>query len=296
MQCSSLLFQTAGGIIHTYKNSEQDIRKYGSQVIKGPINYIGILIGSLSLMAIPFQTGFYSKDYIILELTNSKNITTTIAYIGTVVAAVQTASYSIRLIIVSGLSRPKNNRGIYTGHTDTKMTIVIIIQTILAIIFGYITSEFFVNSIWFSNSIWVLPAHLHANDSQEIKEEIQKKIPQLIMLVMALAIPISSRSSISSINTSRISKGGRNKKTLINIQNTLNNYNLVINGLINKTFKFGQIIHRYIDKGALEQLGTVGLNRLIDFMGFRVALQNTGLQTEYAIIVISTLLFLFFFI
>lgn len=60
----ALLFLGAGSIIHSM-NDEQDIRKYGGLIKILPFSYSIILIGSLSLMAIPFLTGYYSKDLII---------------------------------------------------------------------------------------------------------------------------------------------------------------------------------------------------------------------------------------
>lgn len=62
----ALLFLAAGSIIHSL-NDEQDMRKFGNLIYYLPISYIAVLVGSLSIMAFPFFTGFYSKD-LILEL------------------------------------------------------------------------------------------------------------------------------------------------------------------------------------------------------------------------------------
>jgi len=60
----ALLFLSAGSIIHAILD-EQDLRKAGSMVNITPFTYICMVIGSLSLMGLPFLTGFYSKDLII---------------------------------------------------------------------------------------------------------------------------------------------------------------------------------------------------------------------------------------
>jgi NADH-ubiquinone oxidoreductase chain 5 len=60
----ALLFLSAGSVIHAL-NDEQDLRKMGSVLLRQPFTYTMILIGSLSLMGLPFLTGFYSKDAII---------------------------------------------------------------------------------------------------------------------------------------------------------------------------------------------------------------------------------------
>lgn len=75
----ALLFLSAGAIIHSLSN-EQDLRKYGGLIKLLPFTSVMLLIGSLSLMGLPFLTGFYSKD-LILELAFSKyTISSTFSY------------------------------------------------------------------------------------------------------------------------------------------------------------------------------------------------------------------------
>lgn len=62
----ALLFLAAGGVLHRMKD-QQDLRKLGGLFNFLPFTYTAILVGSLSLMAFPFLTGFFSKD-LILEL------------------------------------------------------------------------------------------------------------------------------------------------------------------------------------------------------------------------------------
>src|SRR5213592_4571885 len=59
-----LLFLGAGSVIHAM-NDNQDFRKYGGLREFLPLTYSVILIASISLVAIPFMTGFYSKDLIL---------------------------------------------------------------------------------------------------------------------------------------------------------------------------------------------------------------------------------------
>lgn len=60
----ALLFLSAGAVIHSSAD-EQDMRKYGGLINRLPFTYICMLIGSLSLLATPYLTGFYSKDLIL---------------------------------------------------------------------------------------------------------------------------------------------------------------------------------------------------------------------------------------
>ena len=65
----ALLFLSAGSVIHSMSD-EQDMRKLGGLYNIMPFTYICFVIGSLSLIGLPFLTGFYSKD-VILELSYS---------------------------------------------------------------------------------------------------------------------------------------------------------------------------------------------------------------------------------
>ena len=58
-----LLFLGAGAVIHAVADN-QDFRKYGGLKKYLPLSYSVMLIASLSLVAFPFMTGFYSKDFI----------------------------------------------------------------------------------------------------------------------------------------------------------------------------------------------------------------------------------------
>ena len=60
----ALLFLTSGYIIHFLSN-EQDLRRMGGLIKIMPLSYICLLLGSLSLMGLPYLSGFFSKDTII---------------------------------------------------------------------------------------------------------------------------------------------------------------------------------------------------------------------------------------
>src|ERR1700755_3671153 len=62
----ALLFLGAGAVIHSFSD-QQDVRKMGGLIKFLPFTYSVMLVGTLSLLATPFLTGFYSKD-LILEL------------------------------------------------------------------------------------------------------------------------------------------------------------------------------------------------------------------------------------
>ena len=60
----ALLFLGAGAVIHSFAD-QQDVRRFGGLINFLPFTYTCMLVGSLSLLATPWLTGFYSKDLII---------------------------------------------------------------------------------------------------------------------------------------------------------------------------------------------------------------------------------------
>jgi len=101
----ALLFLSAGSVIHAL-NNEQDLRKLGSMKLITPLTFICIVIGSISLMGLPFLTGFYSKD-LILELIYSQSYLSYALWLG-LIAAFITAFYSFRLIYYTFNNLPQS--------------------------------------------------------------------------------------------------------------------------------------------------------------------------------------------
>jgi NADH-ubiquinone oxidoreductase chain 5 len=103
----ALLFLTAGYIIHSISN-EQDIRKMGGLLKLFPFSYIMLLLASLSLMGLPFFSGFYSKEKIIELFFNrySLSLDNVLFYnlyfffqLISILAVICTVIYSIRLLV-----------------------------------------------------------------------------------------------------------------------------------------------------------------------------------------------------
>ncbi|MGY8994583.1 MAG: NADH-quinone oxidoreductase subunit L, partial [Rhodospirillales bacterium] len=96
----ALLFLGSGAVIHAMSD-EQDMRKMGGIWRAIPLTYAMMWIGSLALAGVPFFSGFFSKD-IILESAFAANTGLGMyAYWAGLVAAVLTALYSWRLIILT---------------------------------------------------------------------------------------------------------------------------------------------------------------------------------------------------
>lgn len=97
----ALLFISCGFIIHKYLNI-QDLRKYGFFLYYLPIEYLFILISSFSLIAFPYFSGYYTKEYILLYsyFNYFHN------YIFSLIGALLTILYTFRLIYYTFYNRP----------------------------------------------------------------------------------------------------------------------------------------------------------------------------------------------
>jgi NADH:ubiquinone oxidoreductase subunit 5 (subunit L)/multisubunit Na+/H+ antiporter MnhA subunit len=116
----ALLFISSGYIIHKYLNI-QDLRKYGFFIYYLPIEYIFILISSLSLIAFPYFSGFYTKESILL-LSYFNNIHN---YIFSIIGSLLTILYSLRLIYLSFYNKP--NKYIINNHNFIPIYLLILI-------------------------------------------------------------------------------------------------------------------------------------------------------------------------
>jgi len=154
----ALLFLSMGSIIHGLMD-EQDFRRMGGMAFALPLTYVCVLIGSISLMAIPFLTGFYSKD-LLLELSFAFfNVLSIFIYFVGTFAAFITAFYSTRLLFWVFLSNLNSFRQyideVHEPHFF--MSITLFILGIMSIFAGYFFSEAYsgIGSNLWSNSIFI---------------------------------------------------------------------------------------------------------------------------------------------
>nr|ALO20634.1 NADH dehydrogenase subunit 5 [Ptychogena lactea] len=137
----ALLFLSAGSIIHALSD-EQDIRKMGIMRIITPLSYTCIFIGSISLMGLPFLTGFYSKD-LILELIYGEYYLSYALWLG-ILAAFMTAFYSFRLIFYTFFSRHQGSINIFKiSHEGSwNLTLPLLILLFFSVVIGYFLQFF----------------------------------------------------------------------------------------------------------------------------------------------------------
>ena len=161
----ALLFLTAGYIIHLLSN-EQDLRKMGGLIKIVPLPYVCLCIGSLSLMGIPYLSGFFSKDSIIANfysffIANHWNIffysSINFSQILLSISILLTIFYSVKVLYYVFLNTFNGYRS-YVDHVHFSgyfMIIPLILLSFLSITSGYLFSDLMIGpgSTFWMNSI-----------------------------------------------------------------------------------------------------------------------------------------------
>jgi len=128
----ALLFLGSGAVIYACHH-EQNIWKMGGLLKKMPITGITFLIGYAALIAVPFTSGFFSKE-LILHAAHEKN-----HFLFWIAAgvAVLTTFYMTRLVIVAFLGKTKSDHADHAHEVGPFMFVPLAILAVLALIAGY---------------------------------------------------------------------------------------------------------------------------------------------------------------
>ncbi len=133
----ALLFLGAGSVIHAMSN-EQDMRKMGGIWKLIPFTYVVMWIGSLALAGIPFFAGYYSKDLILESAWASHSPVAHFAYWMGIAAAIMTAFYSWRLLIMTFHGKPRADHHVmdHVHESPPVMTVPLAILAVGALFSG----------------------------------------------------------------------------------------------------------------------------------------------------------------
>nr|WEH01527.1 NADH dehydrogenase subunit 5 [Russula griseocarnosa] len=293
----ALLFLGAGAVIHSFSD-QQDIRRIGGLIRFLPFTYTTMLVGSLSLLATPWLTGFYSKDLIIELAYGQYSFSGTYAFILGSITAGLTAFYSFRLICLVFLTVPNGSKQSYlnTHEANNKVIIPLFLLALFSIFFGFIFSDLFVGmaSDFFSNAIFIKPNNISLIEAEFSLPLIIKLLPALLSLFGAsLAIFLYHKSPTFIIDLTDNLIGQKiytffNGKYFFDI--IYNNY------IINKGLKLGYIISKNLDRGIIEMVGPYGLSQTLTNTGKNISKLDTGIITTYSIYITLSLLSLIFLI
>ena len=288
----ALLFLGAGAVIHSFAD-EQDIRKMGGLIKFLPFTYTTMLIGSLSLLATPWLTGFYSKDLIIELAYGQYAFSGIYAYILGSLTAGLTAFYSFRLISLVFLTVPNGIKINYLNSHESNLAVVIplFILALFSIFFGYVLSDLFVGigSDFFGNSIFINPNNITIVEAEFSLPLLIKLLPSILSVLGATSAILLYHVYPEFIISLTDSNLGRKIYTFLNgkyfFDIIYNNY-IIATGLVK-----GIIISKVLDRGVVELIGPYGLASALNHSASNISKLDTGVITTYSIyITISTLI------
>src|ERR1700712_94039 len=288
----ALLFLGAGSIIHAVSDN-QDLRKYGGLKLYLPLSYTVIFIASLSLIALPFMSGFYSKDFIIESAFGQFYFSSIVVYFIAIIGASFTTLYSIKILYLAFISNPNGLLIDYknTHEGDIFMSSPLIILAVFSIFFGYITKDLFIGmaSGFFSdNSLFIHPAHEIMLNTEFAVPTSFKLLPLILTIsftIIAIIISEFLSSILINFKSSRLGYnifGFFNQRFLIELF-----YNKYITGLV---LRLGGQTTKVLDKGSVELLGPFGLEKGLVSLSRSIASLDTGVVTSYALYILVGLI------
>jgi NADH-ubiquinone oxidoreductase chain 5 len=288
-----LLFLGAGAVIHAVADN-QDFRKYGGLRPFLPLTYSVMLIASLSLVAIPFMTGFYSKDFILESAYGQFYFSSTVVYFIATIGAMFTTLYSAKVLYLTFLTNPNGPIINYkqAHEADIFMSLPLIILALFSVFFGYITKDIFIglaSSFFVDNSLYIHPSHEIMLDTEFGVPVIFKLLPLIFTISLSIISIIFSEFFPKLLLFFKFSKIGYNIFGFFNQRFLIEFfYNKYVTGII---LKLGGQTTKILDKGSVELLGPYGLEKGLLSLSNSIGKLSTGVITSYALYILIGLIF-----
>jgi len=287
-----LLFLGAGAVIHAVADN-QDFRRYGGLRPFLPLTYSVMLIASLSLVAFPFMTGFYSKDFILESAYGQFYFSSTVVYFIATIGAMFTTLYSVKVLYLTFLTNPNgplvNYKQAHEG--DIFMSLPLIILAVFSIFFGYITKDIFIglgSGFFADNALFIHPSHEIMLDTEFGVPTLFKLLPLVFTILLSVISLILSENVPNTLIHFKLTRFGYNIFSFFNQRFLIELfYNKYITNLI---LKLGSQTTKVIDKGSVELLGPYGLEKGLLNLSKAISNLDTGVITSYALYILVGLI------
>ena len=292
----ALLFLGAGAVIHAVADN-QDFRRYGGLRPFLPLTYSVMLIASLSLVAFPFMTGFYSKDFILESAYGQYYFSGTVVYIIATIGAMFTTLYSVKVLYLTFLTNPNgpliNYKNAHEG--DIFMSSPLMILAVFSIFFGFVTKDMFIGlgSGFFSdNALFIHPSHEIMLDTEFGVPTLFKLLPLLFTISLSVIAILLSEFLSTILISFKLSRTGYNIFSFFNQRFLIELfYNRYITGIV---LKLGGQTTKVLDKGSVEYIGPYGLEKGLLNISNNIGNLNTGSVTTYALYITTSIVIYMF--
>ena len=280
-------------VIHAVSDN-QDFRKYGGLRVFLPLSYSVMLIASFSLVALPFMSGFYSKDFILESAFGQFYFSSIVVYFIATIGAIFTTLYSGKVLYLTFLANPNgpliNYKQVHEG--DLFMSIPLVILAVFSIFFGYITKDIYIGlgtNFFVDNSIFIHPLNEIMIETEWGVPTFFKLLPFICTIVFSILTVIVSEFYPYLIMSFKFTRFGYNLFGFLNQRFLIEMfYNRFVTGLV---LKLGGHTTKILDKGAIELVGPFGLEKGLLVLSKNIAGLETGIITTYALYILSGFVF-----
>ncbi len=287
-----LLFLGAGAVIHAVTDN-QDFRKYGGLIRFLPLTYSVMLIASLSLVAFPFMTGFYSKDFILESAYGQFQFSSIAVYFIATIGAMFTTLYSVKVLYLTFITNPNGPLANYkkAHEGDMFMSLPLITLAVFSTFFGYITKDIFIglaSNFYADNSLFIHPLHEIMLETEFAVPNFFKLLPLLLTVILSAVSLILSEYLFSLLIKFKFTRLGYNTFSFFNQRFMIELfYNKYITRFI---LNLGGQTTKVLDKGSVELLGPYGLEKGLLKLSKGLSSLNTGIITSYALYILVGLI------
>ena len=277
----ALLFLGAGSVIHALSD-EQDLRKMGGIWRQVPVTYTMMWIGSLALAGFPFFAGFYSKDMILEAAYGAHTGMGMLAFWLGCAAALLTAFYSWRLLILAfhGTPRASDEVMAHVHESPNVMTLPLVPLALGAIFAGWMGYDLFVGHHWqdfWGSSIFILPSHGAMEAAHHVPTWVK-----LLPIGLASAGVVGAYIAYVRLPWLPISiaeRAGALYRFLFNKWYFDELYDRIFVG---PAVRIGRLLWVRGDKGVIDHYGPDGLSSLVARLSGRLVQIQTGYVYHYA--------------
>jgi NADH-ubiquinone oxidoreductase chain 5 len=289
----ALLFLAAGSVIHAVADN-QDFRKYGGLRSFLPLTYSVMLIASLSLVAFPFMTGFYSKDLILESAYGQFYFSGTVVYFIATIGAMFTTLYSVKVLYLTFLANPSGALTDYkkAHENDIFMSLPLIILAIFSILFGYLAKDIFIglgSGFYNDNALFIHPSHEIMLDTEFAVPALFKLLPLIFTVLLTVTSLFLSEFFPKLFIYFKFSRLGYNIFSFFNQRFYIELfYNKYITDFV---LNLGGQTTKILDKGSIELLGPFGLEKGLYNLSKNIGKLDSGVITSYALFILIGLIF-----
>lgn len=278
----ALLFLSAGSVIHA--THEQEIFKMGGLRSKLPITYANFWMGTLAIIGIFPLAGFYSKDLVLESAYLAGSNVGTFAFGLGIIAAVFTAIYSFKIMIVVFHGRTKMSEDDFSHvHESPKIMniplLILVAGTLFSGMIGYYILIIDNPQGFFAGSIF----NLHGGNDHEHHTPL---------LIQNLPLIVGIAGSIIGVYCYKNELQQKIAQNLGSIYFLIKNryffdefYDLVVVRLVKTSSSWA----RCFDVKIIDRFGPNGFGYLARSLGWIVSKAQTGYLFSYALYIILSL-------